>query len=86
MIIAAVAQQQCRILDLGIARDDEDELEKALDTAFSAGIDILLTSGGVSMGDKDFVKPLLEKRGIVYFNKVDLIFLCFFLSFLFFFF
>lgn len=71
MLLAAAVQQQCKVLDLGIARDDEDELERILDTALSAGIDILLTSGGVSMGDKDFVKPLLAKRGTVYYSKVD---------------
>lgn len=70
MILAAAAQQQCKILDLGIAHDDAEELERILDTAVSAGIDILLTSGGVSMGDRDHVKPLLKKKGIVYFNKV----------------
>ncbi|XP_059659733.1 molybdopterin biosynthesis protein CNX1 isoform X2 [Cornus florida] len=70
MILAAAAQQQCKILDLGIACDVEEMIESALDGAFSAGVDILLTSGGVSMGDRDFVKPLLEKRGKVYFNKV----------------
>ncbi|KAK4490587.1 hypothetical protein RD792_001271 [Penstemon davidsonii] len=63
MILAAAVQQQCDVLDLGIAPDDEEEIEKILDRAFSSGIDILLTSGGVSMGDRDFVKPLLEKRG-----------------------
>ncbi|KAI9194185.1 hypothetical protein LWI28_003800 [Acer negundo] len=70
MILAAALQQHCKVLDLGIARDDEEELEKILNNTFSAGIDILLTFGGVSMGDKDFVKPLLEKSGTVYFDKV----------------
>ncbi|KAL3620280.1 calnexin Cnx1 [Castilleja foliolosa] len=70
MIVAAVAQQQCEVLDLGIAHDDEEEIERVFDKAFSSGIDILLTSGGVSMGDRDFVKPLLEKRGNLYFHKV----------------
>ncbi|KAJ6311046.1 hypothetical protein OIU76_015714 [Salix suchowensis] len=70
MLLAAAIQQQCKILDLGIARDDKEELERVLDRAFSAGIHILLTSGGVSMGDRDFVKPLLENRGTVHFNKV----------------
>jgi hypothetical protein len=27
-------------------------------------------AGGVSMGDKDFIKPLLERRGTVFFGKV----------------
>lgn len=70
MLLAAAAQQQCKVVDLGIARDDEEIIERVLDGAFSAGIDILLTSGGVSMGDRDFVKPLLQKRGKVYFDKV----------------
>ncbi|KAH7541944.1 hypothetical protein FEM48_Zijuj02G0021000 [Ziziphus jujuba var. spinosa] len=70
MILAAAMQQHCKVLDLGIARDDQEELERVMDTAFSSGVDILLTSGGVSMGDKDFVKPLFGKRGTVYFSKV----------------
>lgn len=70
MLLAAAAQQQCKVVDLGIASDDEDTIERVLDGAFSFGIDILLTSGGVSMGDRDFIKPLLHKRGKVYFDKV----------------
>ncbi|XP_011090256.1 molybdopterin biosynthesis protein CNX1 isoform X1 [Sesamum indicum] len=70
MILAAAVEQQCEVLDLGIAHDDEKEIEGILERAFSSGIDILLTSGGVSMGDRDFVKPLLEKKGRVYFHKV----------------
>ena len=30
-----------------------------------------LYTGGVSMGDKDFVKPILERRGTVHFGKVS---------------
>lgn len=70
MILAAAIQHHCEVLDLGIVRDDEKELEEVLDKAFSSGIDILLTSGGVSMGDRDFVKPLLGKRGRLHFQKV----------------
>ncbi|XP_054790933.1 molybdopterin biosynthesis protein CNX1-like isoform X2 [Prosopis cineraria] len=72
MLLAAAIQLQCKVLDLGIAKDDEEGLERILDDAFASGINILLTSGGVSMGDKDFIKPLLEKRGKVHFNKVCL--------------
>ncbi|KAK5830439.1 hypothetical protein PVK06_014233 [Gossypium arboreum] len=70
MLLAAAAQEQCTVRDLGLVGDDKEELERVLDGAFSSGINILLTSGGVSMGDKDFVKPLLEKKGKVHFNKV----------------
>ncbi|XP_015973537.1 molybdopterin biosynthesis protein CNX1 isoform X1 [Arachis duranensis] len=72
MLLAAASQHQCKIVDLGIAKDDEEVQGRILDNAFASGINILLTSGGVSMGDKDFIRPLLEKRGKVHFDKVFL--------------
>ncbi|KAJ0913097.1 putative transferase [Helianthus annuus] len=72
MIVAAATQHKCKIVDLGIARDDEDEISAVLDKALAADIDILLTSGGVSMGDRDFVKPYFQNRGRVYFDKVTM--------------
>ncbi|KAI9082381.1 hypothetical protein K1719_035804 [Acacia pycnantha] len=72
MLLAAAIQLQCKVLDLGIAKDDEESMGRILDDAFASGINILLTSGGVSMGDKDFIKPLLEKLGKVHFSKVCL--------------
>ena len=73
MILAASLQHHCKVLDLGIARDDEEVLENMINTAISAGVDIILTSGGVSMGDRDYVKPLFQRRGTVHFSKVGLI-------------
>ncbi|XP_031401341.1 molybdopterin biosynthesis protein CNX1 [Punica granatum] len=70
MLLAAAMQQHCRVVDLGIVQDNEEEIERILQTVSSSGIDILLTSGGVSMGDRDFIKPLLKKRGRVHFTKV----------------
>lgn len=70
MILAAAKQEQCKVLDLGIARDNEHDIERVVENAVASGIDILITSGGVSMGDRDFVKPLLAQRGRVHFDKV----------------
>ncbi|KAL2622320.1 hypothetical protein R1flu_002525 [Riccia fluitans] len=70
MLLAAVVQNGCDAVDLGISRDEEDELEKKIDEAVASDVDIFITSGGVSMGDKDYVKPHLERRGKVYFGKV----------------
>ena len=53
-----------QIKDLGIAVDKKEEIEAQFDAALEWGADILLTSGGVSMGDRDYVKPLLEKVSI----------------------
>ncbi|XP_010926610.2 molybdopterin biosynthesis protein CNX1 isoform X1 [Elaeis guineensis] len=70
MLLAAAMQQQCKTIDLGIARDNEESIDKILNVAIDSSIDILLTSGGVSMGDRDFVKPCLAKRGTIHFEKV----------------
>ncbi|KAK1314616.1 Molybdopterin biosynthesis protein CNX1 [Acorus calamus] len=70
MLLAAAIQEQCKVVDLGIAHDREEDLERIMDTALSSGVDILLTSGGVSMGDRDFVKPYLGKKGTLHFDQV----------------
>lgn len=74
MLLAAATQQKCKTVDLGICRDEEESLYNVFDKAFSSNIDILITSGGVSMGDKDFVKPCIAKRGTIYFEKVSFIY------------
>jgi molybdopterin molybdotransferase len=53
---------------LGIARDSEDSLVMSLRKGLSA--DMLLTSGGVSMGDYDVVKDVLAKQGEIGFWTV----------------
>ncbi|PSC71843.1 Molybdopterin biosynthesis CNX1 [Micractinium conductrix] len=72
MLLAAAAATGAGVADLGIARDSAATVEAALDRAIAEGADVLLTTGGVSMGDKDFIKPLLERRGTVYFGKVKM--------------
>ena len=70
MLLAAAAETGAHVTDLGIAADSAERVEAALDAALAAGADVLLTTGGVSMGDKDFIKPLLESRGTIFFGKV----------------
>ena len=53
---------------LGIAQDSEDSLVASLRRGLSA--DMLLTSGGVSMGDYDVVKDVLAKQGEIGFWTV----------------
>jgi molybdopterin molybdotransferase len=47
---------------LGIARDDPDELEKHLRDGLD--FDVLLVSGGTSVGVHDYVRPTIEKLGV----------------------
>jgi molybdopterin molybdotransferase len=52
------------VIDLGIARDTVDETAAAIRRAIEAGADILVTSGGASIGDHDLVKQALEREGV----------------------
>ena len=59
----------CEVLDMGVVRDDPALLEKAFSDAAGAA-DVVITSGGVSVGEADFVKTLLDKLGEVVFWKI----------------
>jgi molybdenum cofactor synthesis domain-containing protein len=62
MLVRIVEEAGATAIDLGIIRDNEDELEAALRSAVSTGgCDALVTSGGVSMGDYDIVKAVLSR-------------------------
>ncbi|GAA5513996.1 molybdopterin molybdenumtransferase [Deinococcus carri] len=58
----------CEVLALGHAPDSPEALTGAI--AAAGGADVLLTSGGVSMGKYDFMRDLLLERGKVAFWKV----------------
>ena len=60
-----------KVVDLGLVADDAAELEKRVKEALEK-VDILVLSGGVSMGARDFVKPLLAKLGTVHFGRLNM--------------
>ena len=57
------------VLDMGIVRDERDAVEHAFATAADAA-DAIVTSGGVSVGDADYVTEALGRTGAVGFWKV----------------
>ncbi|HDR1344675.1 TPA: molybdopterin molybdotransferase MoeA [Pasteurella multocida] len=59
----------CEILDFGLLPDNEQEFEKAFIEAQQQA-DLVITSGGVSVGEADFTKKVLEKVGQVNFWKI----------------
>ncbi len=61
-LLALVAEAGAVPIDLGVLRDDEREIDQALRAAVDS-CDALITSGGVSMGDFDFVKKVLSSLG-----------------------
>jgi molybdenum cofactor synthesis domain-containing protein len=62
MLLALVRAAGCEPVNLGIARDDEAVVEDAFENAL-ATCDALVTSGGVSVGDYDVVKAVLDRLG-----------------------
>lgn len=62
MLLALLARANCRPVDLGMAGDDVAALRRRLDSAL-AECDAVLTCGGVSMGDSDPVRAVLEASG-----------------------
>jgi molybdopterin molybdotransferase len=61
MLRALFAAAGADVVDLGIVGDDRAALAAALDRA--AGVDLLVTVGGASVGDRDLVVPALEAQG-----------------------
>ncbi len=59
----------CEVLDMGVVRDEPALLEKAFREA-AASADVIITSGGVSVGEADYVKAMLTKLGEVVFWKI----------------
>jgi molybdenum cofactor synthesis domain-containing protein len=60
MLAGLLAEAGCEVVDLGVVRDDEAELERVLRGA-AADCDAIVSSGGVSMGDYDVVKAVLGR-------------------------
>ena len=56
------------ITDLGVVRDDPAQLEKMFGKAAQA--DAIITTGGVSVGEADFIRELMAKLGEVLFWKI----------------
>jgi molybdopterin molybdotransferase len=59
----------CEVMDMGVVRDDPALLEAAFKEA-AAMADVVITSGGVSVGEADFTKDLLDRLGEVLFWKI----------------
>ncbi|WP_126444571.1 molybdopterin molybdotransferase MoeA [Sulfuricystis multivorans] len=59
----------CEVIDMGVVKDDPVTLEAAFRAA-AACSDAIVTSGGVSVGEADFVKQLMARLGEVAFWKI----------------
>ena len=69
MLAACLREMGVPVLDLGIVGDDVQALRHAFTDA-AGGADVVVSTGGVSMGDHDHVKAILSDRGSVQFWRV----------------
>jgi molybdenum cofactor synthesis domain-containing protein len=70
-LLAALRDAGADVRGLGIAPDQPDALRQLVVDALRE-VDVLVTSGGVSVGTHDLVKPLLESLGQVHVGRVKL--------------
>ncbi len=69
MLMALVARAGADAIDLGIIRDARDDLARRLKAA-ARECDLIVTSGGVSTGEEDHVKPAVESIGSLVFWRI----------------
>lgn len=63
-LTALASREGAAVTDLGIARDKLEDISAAIRRARDSGADILLTSGGASVGDHDLVQRALTGEGL----------------------
>ena len=59
----------CEMIDMGVVKDNPELLEQAFNKAAEQA-DVIITSGGVSVGEADFTKAMMKKLGDVVFWKI----------------
>ena len=70
-LFALLTPLGCEVVDLGIIEDSETALEATLRQA-SQQADMILSSGGVSVGDADYIKTVLDKLGKIDFWRINM--------------
>jgi molybdopterin molybdotransferase len=70
-LMAAIQRAGMQPISLGIGSDKQEELMAKIAAGLST-CDALITSGGVSMGKLDLIKPILETEGQVHFGLVNM--------------
>lgn len=68
-IIALLSRLNVEVIDFGIIKDDKSLLRQAFLSA-DLQADVVITSGGVSVGEADFIKEVLAELGSIGFWKV----------------
>ena len=71
MLVLLLQKYGFEVTHQEIAKDDYQSLKEVVEEA--SRCDVIISSGGVSMGDKDFVKPLMTELGYkIHFGRVNM--------------
>ncbi len=68
-LFGMLSELNVTIMDMGIIRDKCEDLQQAFESAATEA-DVIITTGGVSVGEADYVKEILQETGTVNFWKV----------------
>jgi molybdopterin molybdotransferase len=68
-VFGLLSRMGCAVIDMGVVRDDPVLLEDAFKQAANKA-DVIITSGGVSVGEAEFTKAMMKKLGDVAFWKI----------------
>ena len=67
---ALLASEPVTVIDLGRVADTEAAIQSAIDLARAQAADLLLCSGGVSVGDADLVRQVVQRNGEIDFWRI----------------
>ncbi len=69
-LLAALLQNPCHLVtDLGVLPDHKKQIQQCLDTAAKSH-DIIISTGGASVGEADYIKEILDEIGNIHFWKL----------------
>lgn len=69
-LMAAAEEAGAEVVWQARGHDLEDDLERLVREGLSQA-DVLLTSGGVSMGTRDLIKPILDRLATIHFGRIN---------------
>jgi molybdopterin molybdotransferase len=72
MLLSLADSFGCEALDLGIAKDNENDVRSCLDNAVKMNVDMILSTAGVSVGAFDVVRQVIDTHGKMDFWRVNM--------------
>lgn len=70
LLRALLEQAGCEVLDAGVSPDSADETKNVIRTLVQGKPDVIFSTGGVSVGEEDHVKAVIESLGRIDFWKI----------------